>query len=198
MIGLSLAAIALAILVAISIVWGTLRAGISPMPSSRKAVEEMLALAPVNIPGTVYELGSGWGLLGLRLAKRYPNTPVTGIELSWAPYLISRCVAYLAGRRNLRFVRGDFHTMTLHAPGLVICYLHPEGMATLAPQLAAQLPKGAIVISNTFRMPGWQPQRVSVLKDLYQTHIYRYRLPEALNATGANGGVGTASDELPP
>ena len=174
MVGLSIAAVVITLLVATSIVWGTLRAGISPMPSSRKAIAEMLHLAPDDVAGHIYELGSGWGLLALQLSKKYPNAQVTGIEISWAPYLLSRIVNYVLGGRNLRFIRGDFRTVPLSSSSLIVCYLFPEGMAQLAKQLEGQLSNDTVVISNTFRMPGWTPTTVSELNDLYRSRIYRY------------------------
>jgi len=31
-----------------------------------------------------------------------------------------------------------------------------------------------VIISNTFRLPGWQPDEVVELDDLYRTRVYRY------------------------
>ncbi|MEE2785834.1 MAG: class I SAM-dependent methyltransferase [Myxococcota bacterium] len=180
MIGLSIAAITLTVLVATSIVWGTIRTGISPMPSSRRAMDAMLALAPEQVSGSVYELGSGWGLLAIKLAQRYPDAKVIGIEFSWAPYLVSKCVGYLMGGKNLTFQRADFRDVPLSSPALVVCYLYPEGMAQLSPILAGKLPSGSMVISNTFRLPGWTPHAVTELPDLYRTQIYRYCVPTGL------------------
>ena len=44
-----------------SILYGTIKTGISPMPSSRQAQKAVLALIPSSISRLVYELGSGWG-----------------------------------------------------------------------------------------------------------------------------------------
>ena len=48
-------------------------------------------------------------------------------------------------------------------------------MERLAERLM-QLKPGSAIISNTFRVPGWQPDEVVELADLYRTRVYRYVL----------------------
>jgi len=161
---------------ALSIVFTTLRIGISPQPSTRKARKALLDLAPKKMHGNIAELGSGWGGLALALAKRYPETQVYAYELSLVPYLFSRLRLKLQGPDNLHFVREDFLAADLSQTALLVTYLFPGGMDHIAEQLVPKLQQETILLSNTFALPGYTPQEKVILPDLYRTPVYRYDL----------------------
>jgi hypothetical protein len=60
---------------------------------------------------------------------------------------------------------------------VVVCYLFRGGMQQLAPKLSAELKPGALVLSNTFALPGWTPEATVVVDDLWKSPVYRYRAP---------------------
>jgi len=157
----------------------TLRTGISPMPTLPAARRTLLEALPASVPGTVHELGAGWGGLALRLARRYPDAPVAAWELSPLPWAVCALRARLAGLRHLAVRRADFLSADLGDAGLVVCYLAPAIMARLGPRLEATLPPGAVVVSSTFAVPGWQPAAVHRAADLHRSPIYVYQWPAA-------------------
>lgn len=154
----------------------TLIVGISPMPTSPTVKAEMLAALPENLEGTVFELGSGWGTLAFPLAKRFPRCRVEAIELSPLPWLFSRLRHILDPLPNLVLHRGDFHKAPLGEAALVVCYIHPGGMEKLKPKLEAELLPGALVLCNTFAVPGWNPSSERVARDMYNSKVYLYRV----------------------
>ena len=79
----------LVLVIALSIVWSTLKTGISPMMSSSKARQAMLAEINMDEKGALIDLGSGWGTLVIAVAKKHPNNQIIGYELSWFPWMIS-------------------------------------------------------------------------------------------------------------
>jgi hypothetical protein len=164
------------LLSAASIVWTTLRSGISPMPSSGKATRAMLDLIPESTGQCMVELGSGWGGLARALARRRPEADIVAYELSFLPWLWSVGLARLAGHQRVAFVRKDFFEVELGEADLVFCYLFPGAMERLSERLK-ELKVGSVVISNTFRLPGWEPDEVIELDDLYRTPVYRYVVP---------------------
>ena len=168
---------AVGLLLVASVVWTTLRVDISPMPSSPKATRAMLDLIPGGAGQRFAELGSGWGGLAFAVTSHRPQAQVVAYELSWLPWVWSVLVARLRGRGEIDFVRGDFFAADLSATDVVRCYLFPGGRERLS-KVLAQLRPGAIIISNTFRLPGWRPDEVVVLDDLYRTHVYRYVVGE--------------------
>jgi len=165
----------LALAAMLSILVGVLRTGISPMPSSQGAIKQLLAFVPEG-DGPIFELGSGWGRLALLLARAHPKREVVCYELSTIPWLFSVLRARLSGAPNLAMRRGDFFQADLSGAQVVVCYLYPGGMTRLQPKLESELGAGAVVLSNTFAVPGWEPEQVVKLDDLYRTPVYCYTL----------------------
>jgi precorrin-6B methylase 2 len=146
-----------AITAALTIVIYSLRVGITPMPSSRKARNAILRLLRQDtVPATVYELGAGWGTLAVAIAKSLPGARVVAIELSPIPFLFAKVYAALRDCRNVTLVRKDFLRTDISDADAVVCYLYRGAMIKLGPKLQSQLRPGARVISNTFSLPGWK------------------------------------------
>jgi len=190
---LQLELIVLALAVVLSILIGSLRAGISPMPSSRKAQWAVLSLLEQNRNVdngrglTLIDCGSGWGHLVFQLARRYPEAKVIGYELSFIPWLVSRLLGRFLLLDNLIIYRKSFMDRDLPVPlgqgDLLFTYLYPKGMAKLADRLkehAAKRPEANTrsqqLISICFALPGFEAEERQILTDLYRTHIYRYAL----------------------
>ena len=157
-----------------SIVFYTLRTGISPMPSSRRARDSVLGLIAPESEGEILEMGSGWGTLAIPLAKRCPQATVLAYELSPLPWLYSNLLKRLYGLKNLEFHRKDFQKIELKDASVVVTYLFPAGMEKLRRKFEKELPKNALVISHTFRVAGWRPTKEITLPDIYHTKVYLY------------------------
>lgn len=138
----------------------TLRVGITPMPSSRKAVSTMIGIMPRNVKGTIVDLGAGWGTLGYPVAKAFPEATVIGYELSPIPWAYSRIKQAIARRPNLTFERKDIFEMDLSTADIALVYLQPRAMRRLSPKLRDELKPGALVLSNSFPLPGWEQSAV--------------------------------------
>lgn len=165
----------LVLLIALSIVWGTLKTGISPMMSSSKARQTMLAAISMDEKGALIDLGSGWGTLVIPVAKKHPNKQVIGYELSWFPWMVSVLFKYSLGLNNLTLYRKDFKNADFSTVSTLVCYLFPGGMVALEEKLKHDVVNNKItIVSNTFALPSYKPTRVIKLKDFYQTPIYVY------------------------
>lgn len=167
--------LALTFLVCLSIIWSSFRAGITPVPSSRKARQAILNAAAQSPPGSIIELGSGWGQLALALAAKYPQRHVIGYEISLIPWLVSLLLKKVYRLPNLSFRRENFLRAKLPHAALLVCYLYPGGMTKLARKLGDG-PTAEMLISNTFALPGQEPERIIRLDDLYKSPIYIYCL----------------------
>jgi trans-aconitate methyltransferase len=161
----------------VSIVIWSIRNGISPMPSSRKARRCILLSVPKDIQGKIVDLGSGWGTLAIPLAQQLPHCQIVGYESSPIPFFVSECRRQLLQIENLYFYRKDFFEVTLNDAALVVCYLYPEAMRKLKIKFLRELKPETWIISNTFAIPGWEPMSIYQLSDLYRTNIYVYRVP---------------------
>lgn len=123
------------------------------------------------------DLGSGWGGLLFALARKYPDRPVIGYELSWLPWIYSQAYRVIFRLKNVCIYRKDFLTAQLPQAALLICYLHPKGMQALQKRLSSDgQAQNSMLISSTFALPDHQPAETLRLDDLYNTPIYLYRL----------------------
>lgn len=162
--------------IVLSVVYWSLRNGISPMPTSPKAKRCLLSVLPDKLEGTLYELGSGWGTLLFSLAEKYPQSFAVGIENSHLPFWASRTLLKFRRLPNVRLLRKDFFDVPLEEAGLVVCYLFPGAMSRLKEKFEKELRPGTWVVSNTFAVPGWTPVDVVDVRDLYRSKIYLYRM----------------------
>jgi len=126
--------------------------------------------------GVVVELGSGWGTLALGFARRFPNCRVTAFENSPVPYLFSRFLQSVIPVTNLAIERRDFYGISLTDADVVICYLYSGAMERLREKFERELRTATWVISHTFAVPGWAPNEVAQVQDLYRTKVYVYRV----------------------
>jgi hypothetical protein len=176
----SAAVITTALLIMLSIVYASWRNGITPMPSSfhmRRAVTAEIKRLPGH--GTIVEAGSGWGTLAFDIAEHCPSRRVIGIENSPIPLWISRLASHWVYRRGrsqdrVAFIKGDLYQYPYEQVDLVVCYLYPGAMKRLSGILRERLAPGTSIISACFALPGWQPERVIICKDAYQTKVYVY------------------------
>jgi hypothetical protein len=171
---LEIAILLLLVLITLSIVYDTLRYGISPMPSSRKAKRALLDALPDSVTGTIYELGSGWGTLAFPLAKKYPQAKVIGYEKGLIPYLFSKGRQLFTRQENLVIYWKNFFDIPLNDASLVVCYLYPEAMRKLKIKFEKELKPKTWVASNTFAIPGWKAKKEIAIHDFFRGKLYIY------------------------
>jgi hypothetical protein len=157
-----------------SILYFTLRTGISPMPSNRLQRSAVLA-AIETTDGPIYELGAGWGGLAFGLADRFPHAQVMAFELSWVPFAVMWLRLALRPRKNLVLRREDFLAAPLGGAQVLVCYLYRGGMEALEGKLRREA-AGARLVTHTFAMRGWTAEFEQSLGDLYRTRVYVYRV----------------------
>lgn len=173
---LELLALSVLLAVALVVVVYALITGSPPLGSSARVRRALLESLPRDLEGTILELGSGWGSLALPLARRYPRCTVVGYELSPLPWLVSKLRAGALRRRNLQLLRRNFLNEPLGDAALVVCYVAPSTMRRLAVKLDEELTLGALVVSHTYPLPGWKPDRLLRCGDEFRTPVYLYRV----------------------
>lgn len=168
--------ITIIVLCGLSIAWFTLKLGISPMPSSAKACHAILEASEQTGEGSIIDLGCGWGTLLFALARKYPERPVIGYELSWLPWAYSLVYKTIFRLHHVKIYRQSFLTADLSEAALLVCYLFPTGMTELQGKLSQEQSADTLLISSTFALPDNEPAQTIRLDDLYNTPIYIYRL----------------------
>lgn len=148
------------------------------MPSSSQARNAILSLMEDtdSESGPVYELGSGWGGLALKLAKKFPDRSIIAFEVSLVPWLVSVFLQKALGIGNLKIYRKSFLKADLSGAEILICYLHTQGMLQVADKLKDAEPGNRFLISSTFALPGYSVDRSVQINDFYCSPVYRYRL----------------------
>lgn len=163
-----------------SIVIWTLRNGISPMPSSSKARNAILQLIQENFnkdtEGDILELGAGFLTLAMAINKQLPGNKIVAYEISTVPYFFSKLLSYFFCNDNLTVLKQDFFLSDFTNASLIVCYLYPGSMAKLNAKFENELKSGAMIVSNTFAIPGLQPFKTLIIDDLYHTKIYLYKI----------------------
>lgn len=195
--------LAFTLLTAVSVIYHGWRNGITPMPSSRRAAvlmvrcaaEEVARLNSEHRPGQavavarkpiyIIEAGSGWGGVAIALARRIPEAQVVGYENSPLPFLFSACRARLNGCSRVRFRFGDYRKADLSHADIIVAYLFPKGMCDLAQLIESESTKRKppTIISNTFALPGLQPNRKVQSGDTSLSPVYVYRSPDVFIET---------------
>ncbi|MFH1158226.1 MAG: SAM-dependent methyltransferase [Pseudomonadota bacterium] len=147
--------------------------GVSPMPTMPGVRRAMLAQIPAGTVGKIVELGAGGGTVSFAAAKAFPQCRVVGVEYSVFPFLIARMRQLFLP--NLLFIRRNFFDISFGDAEVVLCYLTNPLMAELKEKFERELPSGAVIISSTFFIPGWEPEKTVDLEGWWKTRIFVYR-----------------------
>ena len=127
-------------------------------------VERMLELAGTRPGDLVVDLGSGDGRIVLTAVRKYGARGL-GIELDEKLVEVSRENARRAGlAERAQFVQGDVLLADFSKASVVTVYLLPDLIGQLQPRFVEQLKPGTRIVSHSFRMAGWRPDRAETMK----------------------------------
>jgi SAM-dependent methyltransferase len=129
------------------------------VPTTEAAVQEMLKLADVKKSDVVYDLGCGDGRIVIAAAKSFGARGV-GIDIN--PQRISEAKqnAKTAGLEKLvRFEENDLFQADIQQATVVTLFLLPQINLKLRPKLLQDLKPGTRIVSNTFDMGDWKPEK---------------------------------------
>jgi protein-L-isoaspartate O-methyltransferase len=134
-----------------------------------EVVERMLELAATRAGDFVVDLGSGDGRIVIAAAQSFGASGL-GIELDAELVKKSRQNADRARvAEKARFVQGDALTADLSRATVLTVYLLPALMAKLQSRFIDELAPGTRIVSHSFTMAGWPPDRIETVR-LRQRH----------------------------
>jgi protein-L-isoaspartate O-methyltransferase len=140
---------------------------LSPAPfitTPDEVVQRMLELAGTRPADLVVDLGSGDGRIVIAAARKF-GAKGLGIELDGALVEKSRQNARQAGVADrVAFTRGDVLAADLSQASVVTVYLLPGLINQLQPRFLEQLRPGTRIVSHSFRMTGWAPDRTETMR----------------------------------
>lgn len=148
----------------------------SRVPLYLSNAETALALAQL-LPATscqVADLGCGHGGLLRRLARARPDAGFLGIEHAPLPWLWAKLASM--SLPNIRIRYGNFWNIPLARFDVVYVFLSPIPMPKLMHRAHAEMHPGSLLVSNSFAVPGAQPEHIVEVADRRATRLYCYRM----------------------
>ena len=155
---------------------------VSYVATTKGAVQMMLRLADVKKSDIVYDLGCGDGRIVIAAAKIYGARGV-GIDIDPRRIRESRRNAKKADIESLvRFEQNDLFQADIHEATVVTLFLLSTLNFQLLPKLLQDLKPGARIVSNTFSMGDWPPDKEVTVEtsrkdDLLSRKLYLWFVP---------------------
>ncbi|HMC61677.1 MAG TPA: methyltransferase domain-containing protein [Candidatus Solibacter sp.] len=129
------------------------------VPTTEEAVAAMLKLADVKKTDIVYDLGCGDGRIVIAAAKNFGARAV-GIDIDPVRIGEAKENARKAGVGDLvRFEENDLFKADIREATVVTLFLLSSVNLRLRPKLLQDLKPGTRVVSNTFDMGDWKPEK---------------------------------------
>ncbi|MCU1339500.1 MAG: methyltransferase [Bryobacterales bacterium] len=155
------------------------------VPTTQVAVEAMLKLAGVTADDVVYDLGCGDGRIVVTAAKLYGAHGV-GIDIDPQRIREANENAKNAGVEQLvRFEENDLFKANIREASVVTLFLLSSVNARLRPKLLAELRPGTRVVSNTFDMGDWKPEKEFTVdtgdEGYFSRKLYLWTIPPRNN-----------------
>lgn len=151
------------------------------VPTPSKVVEEMLNIAGVTGNDILYDLGSGDGRIVITAAQKF-GTQGVGIDIN--PKLIQKAFnnAQEAGVTDrVQFLQQDLFKTDLSKATVVTLYLLRSVNLQLRPKLLKELKPGTRIVSHSFDMGDWKPDRVVSVNNGDRKHVlYYWVVPETI------------------
>jgi SAM-dependent methyltransferase len=153
------------------------------VPTTEEAVEAMLKLADVKKTDIVYDLGCGDGRIVIAATKNFGARAV-GIDIDPVRIGEAKENAQKAGVGKLvRFEENDLFKADIHEATVVTLFLLPTVNLRLRPKLLQDLKPGTRVVSNTFDMGDWKPEKEVTVgnsdEQSYLSHkLYLWTIPK--------------------
>ena len=146
------------------------------VPSADEAVLGMLKLAGVTKSDVVYDLGCGDGRIVITAAKVYGARGV-GIDIDPQRVQEANDNARAAGVQNLvRFEENDLFQADIHEASVVTLFLLTSINLRLRPKLLHDLTPGTRIVSNTFDMGDWKPDKKLTVKPKGPSEFFSHQL----------------------
>jgi len=146
------------------------------VPTTEAAVDAMLKLAGVTKNDVVYDLGCGDGRIVIEAAKQYGARGV-GIDIDPQRIAEANANAKRVGVEKLvRFEENDLFKADFKDATVVTLFLLSSVNQRLKPKLLAELKPGTRVVSNTFDMGDWKPEKEFVVPNTDDDSFLSHRL----------------------
>ncbi len=130
--------------------------------STPESVERMLRLAELRDGDVVVDLGSGDGLIPLTAARMNPRLRAWGVDVD--AELVRQANERARGEGladRVRFEHQNAFDADLRDATVITMWLFPELMRLLRPVILERARPGTRVLTSTWNLGSWQPDKVS-------------------------------------
>lgn len=147
------------------------------VPTPQNVVDEMLTLARVKKNDVVYDLGCGDGRLVITAVSKYGAKRGFGVDIDPQRIEESNANAKTAGVTDrVSFAVQDLFQTDLSEASVVTLYLLPAVNLRLRPKLLSELKPGTRVVSHSFDMGDWKPDKTVTVQPGGQI-LYLWTIP---------------------
>lgn len=154
------------------------------VPTSAKALEQILQKAHLKKGQVFFELGSGDGRLVIMAAQRFRAKGI-GIEVNPLLFWYSLLMAKLLAISNLQFRRENLFNIDLSSANVVFFFLTPSTIKRLAKKITDECKANTLIISHGFRVKEFDRYLVETIeRPVFSTYFYRLARPSSKNAGG--------------
>ena len=130
--------------------------------STPESVERMLQLAELRDDDVVVDLGSGDGLIPLTAARMNPRLRAWGVDIDAKLVTQANDRARSEGLADrVRFEHRNAFDTDLRDATVITMWLFPELMRLLRPVILERARPGTRVLTSTWNLGNWQPDKVS-------------------------------------
>lgn len=160
------------------------------VPTPPEVVEAMLNLAEVRKGDVLYDLGCGDGRIVVMAAQKF-QARGTGIDIN--PVRIKEALenARQAGvAAQVRFMEKNLFDADVHDASVVTLYLLPDVNVRLRPILLKQLKAGTRIVSNSFDMGEWKPDKKI---EAHGRTLYLWKVTEAAKRDFGQAAAGAGA-----
>ena len=160
---------------------GVIRDRVPLFLSDRPAIDGLLTLVSDRYPVSVVDLGCGTGGVLLALREARPIARLKGVENAPLTWLLAR-IRLRDAAVTVRY--GSIWEEALNHHDVVYAYLSPAAMPQLWDKASREMRAGSLLVSNSFAIPGIEPDRVLPLDSGFATELYVWTMrgPDAYDA----------------
>lgn len=143
-------------------------------PTPPEVIDAMFAMARVRDGDLIYDLGSGDGRIPIAAARKF-DVRAVGIEIDPDLVAQARANAEAAGVADrVSFRQENIFTADFRDATVIALYLIESLNKRLLPRFLAELKPGTRIVSHSFRMGDWEPERAQMVKGRM---IYLWTVP---------------------
>ncbi len=154
-----------------------------PLYLSNHVCRDAIAAEVADRRAAVFiDLGCGLGGVIASVARTRPETRCLGVETAPLSFLIAWARIRMMGLENAEIAFRSIWETDVSDADVVYAFLSPAPMTRLNEKLSAEMKPGSLFISNSFAVPGREPDEVMTLDDARQTNLLLWRMsgpPEA-------------------